>query len=381
MTARIDVMRPWLGQEEADAIAETIASGWVAQGPRVARFEQEFAAAMRAPFAVATSSCTTALHLALKVAGIGPGDDVVVPSFSFIATTNAVTYVGARPVFADVDPVTGNVTGDTVAAALTPVTRAVIAVDQGGVPVDLADLRHLADPLSIVVIEDAACGAGSTYRGSPVGAGAEISAWSFHPRKILTTGEGGMLTTTRHDWATRARRLLEQAMSVSAADRHRSVLPPPERYDETGYNYRMTDLQAAMGIVQLGRLPEVVERRRLLARRYQEALADVPGLRTVADPDYGTSNFQSFWVEVDREYSLDREGLLEALARARISARRGIMAAHRQTPYRELTPPGGLPATDRLTDRTLILPLFHELTEADQDRVIATLVSEGRRTR
>ena len=381
MTARIDVMRPWLGQEEADAIAETIASGWVAQGPRVARFEQEFAAAMRAPFAVATSSCTTALHLALKVAGIGPGDDVVVPSFSFIATTNAVTYVGARPVFADVDPVTGNVTGDTVAAALTPVTRAVIAVDQGGVPVDLADLRHLADPLSIVVIEDAACGAGSTYRGSPVGAGAEISAWSFHPRKILTTGEGGMLTTTRHDWATRARRLREHAMSVSAADRHRSVLPPPERYDETGYNYRMTDLQAAMGIVQLGRLPEVVERRRLLARRYQEALADVPGLRTVADPDYGTSNFQSFWVEVDREYSLDREGLLEALARARISARRGIMAAHRQTPYRELTPPGGLPATDRLTDRTLILPLFHELTEADQDRVIATLVSEGRRTR
>lgn len=381
MTTRIDVMRPWFGQEEADAIAETIASGWVAQGPRVARFEQEFAAAMRAPFAVATSSCTTALHLALKVAGIGPGDDVVVPSFSFIATTNAVTCVGARPVFADIDPVTGNVTGDTVAAALTPVTRAVIAVDQGGVPVDIADLRHLADPLSIVVIEDAACAAGSTYRASPVGAGAEISAWSFHPRKILTTGEGGMLTTTRHDWATRARRLREHAMSVSAADRHRSVLPPPERYDEAGYNYRMTDMQAAMGIVQLGRLPEVVERRRLLARRYQEALADVPGLRTVADPEYGTSNFQSFWVEVGREYSLDREGLLEALARARISARRGIMAAHRQEPYRELTPRGGLPATDRLTDNSLILPLFHELTEADQDRVIATLRSEGRRTR
>ncbi|WP_223169399.1 MULTISPECIES: DegT/DnrJ/EryC1/StrS aminotransferase family protein [Microbacterium] len=381
MSARIDVMRPWLGKEEADAVAEAIASGWVAQGPRVARFEREFAAAMRVPFAVATSSCTTALHLALVVAGIGPGDDVVVPSFSFIATTNAVTYVGARPVFADVDPVTGNVTGDTVAAALTPVTRAVIAVDQGGVPVDIADLRHLADPLSIVVIEDAACGAGSTYRGAPVGAGAEISAWSFHPRKILTTGEGGMLTTTRHDWARRAARLREHAMSVSAADRHRAVLPPPERYDEIGFNYRMTDMQAAMGIVQLGRLPEVVERRRALARRYQEAIADIPGLRAVKDPDYGTSNYQSFWVEVGQGYGLDREGLLEALARAEISARRGIMAAHRQVPYESLTPPSGLPVTDRLTDNTLILPLFHQLSEADQDRVIATLASQGGRTR
>lgn len=381
MNERINVMVPWLGQEEVDAVAEAIASGWIAQGPRVAQFEQAFAETMQARYAVATSSCTAALHLSLVVAGVGAGDDVVVPSLSFVATTNAVRYVDANPVFADVDPLTGNVTGHTVAEALTPHTRAVIAVDQGGVPVDIDDIRSFTDQLNIVVIEDAACGAGSTYRGRPVGAGAEVAAWSFHPRKLLTTGEGGMLTTANPVWADRARHLREHAMSVSAADRHASVLPPAEEYPEVGFNYRMTDLQAAMGIVQLGRLPEVVERRRLLARRYQEALADVPGLRTVADPDYGTSNFQSFWVEVDREYSLDREGLLEALARARISARRGIMAAHRQTPYRELTPPGGLPATDRLTDRTLILPLFHELTEADQDRVIATLVSEGRRTR
>lgn len=377
MSARINVMVPWLGQEEVDAVAEAIASGWVAQGPRVARFEREFADAMQARHAVATSSCTTALHLALIVAGIGAGDDVVVPSFSFIATTNAVKYVGANPVFADVDPVTGNVTGHTVAEALTPQTRAVIAVDQGGVPVDLDDIRSFTDQLNIVVIEDAACGAGSMYKGRPVGAGAEIAAWSFHPRKLLTTGEGGMITTSNPDWADRARHLREHAMSVSAADRHASTLPPAEEYTEVGFNYRMTDLQAAVGLVQLGRLPDIVARRRAIAERYQDAIAGIAGLRAVTDTEDGTSNYQSFWIEVGADYPTDRDGLLEALASADISARRGIMATHRQPPYRELTPEGGLPVTERLNDATLILPVFHQLSDEDQDRVIAVLRSPG----
>lgn len=371
--SRIHVMQPWLGEEEVAAVSEVIRSGWVAQGPRVAAFEDAFATSMQVPYAVATSSCTTALHLALLVAGVQAGDEVVVPSFSFIATANAARYVGARPVFADVDAVTGNLTPATLAPALGPRTRAVVVVDQGGVPVDLTPIRALCDPLGVVVVEDAACAAGSTYRDRPVGAGADVAAWSFHPRKILTTGEGGMLTTPHRSWAERARRLREHAMSVSAAARHSSVLAPPEEYLELAYNYRMTDLQAAVGLVQLGRLPAVVERRRTLAAGYAKAVAEVAGLRLVQDPPYGASNFQSCWVEVLPGYPTDRDGLLRALAEADVSARRGIMSSHRQPAYHDVET-GPLPVTERLSDHTLILPLFHQLTDSEQSRVVDVLV-------
>jgi dTDP-4-amino-4,6-dideoxygalactose transaminase len=370
---RVNVMVPFLGEEEVEAVSEVLRSGWVAQGPRVAAFERAFAAAMAAGHAVATSSCTTALHLALQVVGVRPGDEVVVPSFSFIATTNAVVYVGASPVFADVDATTGNLTAETVAGALTRRTRAVIVVDQGGVPVDLEAIRAVCDPRGVTVVEDAACAAGSTYRGRPVGATADIAAWSFHPRKILTTGEGGMLTTANPDWAARARKLREHAMSVSAADRHAQVLAPAESYDEVGFNFRMTDLQAAVGLVQLGRLPAIVERRRALAATYAKYLDEIPELRAAADPPWGTCNFQSYWVEVTPSSPVTREELLARLARADISARRGIMSTHRQPPYAHLSAPGSLPVTERLTDRTLILPLFHQLDESEQARVIAVL--------
>jgi dTDP-4-amino-4,6-dideoxygalactose transaminase len=372
--ARINVMKPWLGDEEAQALAEVVASGWVAQGPRVKEFEGAFAASQEVHHAVATSSCTTALHLALVVAGIGPGDDVVVPSLSFIATANAVTYVGANPVFCDVDPATGNVTAETIHAALTLDTRAVIVVDQGGVPVDLDPIRELCDRHEITVIEDAACAVGSQYKGRPVGTGADVTVWSFHPRKILTTGEGGMLTTQRADWAARARTLREHSMSVSATDRHGSLLAPPEVYLEIGFNYRMTDLQAAVGMVQLRRLAQIVERRREIAAAYVAGLAGVRGLRFVSDPPYGTTNFQSCWVEVLPAFGTGRDGLLSRLADAGISARRGIMAAHRQPAYRGRDyGNAGLRQTERMTDRTLILPVFHELDTVSMNRIINTI--------
>jgi dTDP-4-amino-4,6-dideoxygalactose transaminase len=362
-------MKPWIGDEEAEAAAEVLRSGWVAQGRRVAEFEQLFARRVGAAEGVAVSSCTTALHLALHLLGVGPGDDVVVPSLSFIATANVVRYVGARPVFADVDPDTANVTAESLAEVLTDRTRAIIAVHQGGMPLVIGRIRELASSRGIHVVEDAACAAGSTYEHAPVGSGAALAAWSFHPRKLITTGEGGMLTTDRTDWADRLRRLREHGMNISAAERHRSTAPVIESYVELGFNFRMTDIQAAVGIVQVGKLPSMVSRRRELASRYQDLLADVPGVNVVRDHPQGASNFQSFWVELTRDFPLSRDELLMHLAREGVSARPGIMAAHRQPAYKGYRW-GKLPYTERLTDNSLILPLYHTMSQDEQSHVV-----------
>ena len=373
----IPVMKPWIGAEEAAAASEAINSGWIAQGPRVAAFEQAFAAAVGAEHAVAVSSCTTGLHLALAVHGLGPGDEVVVPSFSFIATANAVTYTGARPVFADVDPRTGNITASTIAAALTPQTRAVIAVHQAGVPLDLDDVQSLCRPLGIPVIEDAACAIGSTYQGQRIGGGDALAVFSFHPRKLLTTGEGGMITTSDGELATRMRRLREHGMSVSAAERHAQGSVAPEQYLEIGFNYRMTDMQAAVGLVQLQKLAPMIARRRELAQRYQAAFDGVAMLRTVRDPDHGTTNYQSFWIELAPDFPMERDEFMAAMAADGISPRRGIMAAHLEPAYAG-TPHVPLPVTEWLTAQTLVLPLFHSMTDAEHARVVDAVLAVAR---
>ncbi|MFE6099326.1 aminotransferase class I/II-fold pyridoxal phosphate-dependent enzyme [Streptomyces laurentii] len=370
--ARIPVMVPWLGEEEARAAAETVRSGWVAQGPRVAAFEEAFAERVGARHGVAVSSCTTALHLSLVALGLGPGDEVVVPSLSFIATANAVRYVGAVPVFADVDLATGNVTPATVDAVRTTRTRAVLAVHQAGVPADVGALRAACADWGLPLVEDAACAIGSTVDGGPVGRGALLAAWSFHPRKLLTTGEGGMVTTDDPEWAARLRRLREHGMDVSAAERHASGKPVLERYLETGFNYRMTDIQAAVGLAQLEKLDALVARRRELASRYGELLADVPGLTPVRDPAYGQGNVQSYWVLLAEDFPVDRDALLGLLAEAGVSARRGIMASHLEPAYAD-HPAAPLPVTERLARDSLILPLFHTMTDEQQERVVAVL--------
>ncbi|HEX5496993.1 MAG TPA: DegT/DnrJ/EryC1/StrS family aminotransferase [Mycobacteriales bacterium] len=365
-------MRPLLGESEALAAAEAVRSGWVAQGPRVARFERAFADRIGAGQGVAVSSCTAGLHLMLHLLGIGPGDEVVVPSFSFIATANAVRYVGATPVFADVDAGTGNLTAATVEPVLGPRTRAVLAVHQGGMPADIPALRDVCEPHGVPVLEDAACAVGSSWQGRPVGAGALLAAWSFHPRKLLTTGEGGLVSTDDPQWAARLRRLREHGMNVSAADRHASGGMVLEQYTETAFNYRMTDVQAAIGLVQLGRLEAQVERRRTLAEWYHRALSVLPGLRAVTDPAGGRTNYQSFWVVLPDDCGVDRDAVLAALAARGVSARRGIMAAHLEPAYAD-HPHRPLPVTEHLTRRSLILPLFDAMTENDQARVVDAL--------
>jgi dTDP-4-amino-4,6-dideoxygalactose transaminase len=380
----IPIMRPWLGAEEAAAVQEVLASGWIAQGPRVAAFEASVATALGAEHGVATTSCTTALHLALHALGVGPGDEVVVPSLSFIATTNAPRYLGARPVFADVDLQTQNLTAETVERALGPATRAVIVVHQVGMPADVEAIEAVCEPRGVAVVEDAACAIGSTYRGRPVGAG-NLVALSFHPRKLVTTGEGGMLLTGDEGLARRLRRLREHGMAVSAHERHASRTVVVEAYEELGFNYRMTDLQAAVGLVQLGKLDAMVAERRRLAERYRERLEDVPGLFLPADPPYGTTNYQSYVVRLDDDLPVERDAVMQELLDQGVASRRGIMAAHLEPACAGLPSPE-LPVTERLTRRSLILPLFHGMNEGLLERVaealagaVAPYVKEGSR--
>lgn len=369
---KIPLMVPWFGEAEIEAISEVIRSGWIAQGPVVKQFEQAFKERVGSAEAVAVANCTAGLHLALIVAGIQPGDEVIVPSFSFIATTNSVIHAGAVPVFADIAIETGNLTAASIASAVTDRTRAVMVVDQAGVPADLDEIFAYCRPRGLMVIEDAACAIGSTYKSKPIGSHSDLVVFSFHPRKILTTGEGGMIATNNSDWAARIRRLREHGMSLSAADRHHMGATSIETYPETGFNYRMTDIQAALGLVQLDKLDQLISRRRELAERYEKQIGDIGGLHPVVDPPYGTSNYQSYWVRLDDSVLKSRNKVMEELESLGVSTRRGIMTAHRELAcskyFRE-----PLPISEHLSDNSLILPLYHTMSYAEQDHVIESI--------
>jgi perosamine synthetase len=360
----IPIARPFVGVEEEAAVADVLRSGWLTQGPRVAEFEAAFAAYVGAPHAVAVTSCTTALHLTLVALGVGPGDEVVCPSLSFIATANAIVHAGARPVFADVDERSLNLTAATVEPLLGPRCKAILAVHQVGVPADLDELGELLRARGVALVEDAACAVGATYHGARVGRPHGVAAcFSFHPRKILTTGEGGMITTADGELAARLRRLRHHGMSVSDLERHRARGYVQETYLEVGYNYRMSDLQAAVGVVQLGRLDAMLARRRAQAERYRRAFDGSPVEPPQAAGDR-EPNFQSYVVRVRG----GRDRFVEAMIAAGVSARPGVMAAHRAPPYAALGV--SLPITEALADECVVLPLYHELGDADQDRVI-----------
>ena len=363
-------MIPNLGQAEIDMVTQAILSGWVAQGPLVSEFEKQFAKKVGALEAIAVSNCTTGLHLALIVGGITKGHDVIVPSFSYIATTNAVIHAGANPVFADVSIETGNLTAETISAAITASTKAVILVHQAGVPAQIDEIKSLCDLHGILLMEDAACAIGSKYKNDLIGSHSSLVVFSFHPRKVLTTGEGGMICTSNPEWAIRLRRLREHGMSSSAAERHAQGGVLIENYSETGYNFRLTDLQAGLGLAQLEKLDEMVEVRRKQAGFYRESFKSHSRIvNMISDTSYGLTNFQSFWIRLDTNQTITRNSVMVDMDRHGVTTRRGIMVAHREAACeRFFTSP--LPVSEKLSDSTLILPVFHSLTESDQSKII-----------
>ena len=339
------------------------------------QFERAVAERVGATAGVAVSSCTTGLHLALIGAGVVAGDDVVVPSLSFIATANAAAYCQANVVFADVCPITQNVTPETIEAAITPKTRAVMLVHQVGMPADIDAIRAVCDAAGVTLVEDAACAIGSTYKGEEIGAHSPFVVYSFHPRKVITTGEGGMVMVQDEAIAARLRILRQHAMDVSDVARHQSEAFIFERYPEVGYNYRMTDIQAGIGMVQLGKLSAVVTRRRELAATYAAALGDLADLQLPVDPTWGETNYQSYCIKLRRGGRGRRDGILQGMKERAIGCKRGIMAAHQEPAYRHhpQAHAGALPESERWTDESFVLPMYHHMTEAEQAEVVDAL--------
>ncbi|HTJ56294.1 MAG TPA: DegT/DnrJ/EryC1/StrS family aminotransferase [Devosiaceae bacterium] len=379
---QIPVAKPMLDEREVEAVRRVVLSGWVTQGPEVAAFENEFAAHVGAPFACAVSNCTTALHLALLAIGVGAGDEVITVSHSFIATANAIRYCGAVPVFVDIEADGFNIDPVLIERAIGPRTKAILCVHQLGMPCDLSVIVQIAARHGLPVIEDAACATGSEILwdgkweriGRPHG---DIACFSFHPRKVVTTGDGGMLTTANPDYDRKFRLWRQHGMNVPDTVRHGSRQVIFESYDEVGYNYRMTDLQAAVGREQLKRLPEIIEKRRQLAQLYAADLSRINGVEPPFEPTWAHSNWQSYCIRL--RSGIDQRQVMQALLDRGISTRRGVMNAHLEMAYSAHTAAyraaGGLERSEAAQAHTIMLPLFAQMT-ADEVRAVTSSLSE-----
>ncbi|MBL8005890.1 MAG: DegT/DnrJ/EryC1/StrS family aminotransferase [Ignavibacteria bacterium] len=369
----IPIAKPYLTEEEAQSAYDTILSGWVTQGPKVEEFEKKFCEYTGAKYAAAVSNCTTALHLAVIAAGIKSGDEVICPSMSYIATANCIRYAGAIPVFAEVNPSTYNIDVKHAESLITGRTKAIIIVHQIGMPADIDAFQKLCSKYNLKLIEDAACAIGSSYKGKKIGFHSELVCFSFHPRKVITTGEGGMIATSNEEYLKRIKLLRQHGMSVNDRLRHESSKILFEDHLEIGYNYRMTDFQAAIGIRQLEKLDWIVEERRKIALRYIEELKEIECIRLPVEEEGYFSNYQSFSIYLKENSPVSRNELMQKLLDSGIASKRGIMTAHRETAYKNEYSSVKLPVSENAADNSILIPVYIPMKDDDVNTVISKL--------
>jgi dTDP-4-amino-4,6-dideoxygalactose transaminase len=369
----IPLARPYFDKEEEVALFSVIRSKWVMQGARVAEFEEKFADYIGSKYAVTVSSGTAALHLSLLATGINERDKVIVPSFSFIATANAVVYCSAKPVFIDIDLQTYNISPEKIEEYIVKAIKkgdksikAIMPVHQLGMPADMDSIMAIAKKYRLRVIEDAACALGSEYKGQKVGNVGDIGCFSFHPRKIITTGEGGMVTTNNKKFAEKIRLLRNHGMAISSNKRE-------EGYPIIGYNYRMTDLQAAIGLMQMRKLKYILNKRRTLANRYNKLLEGIEWLERPHIPSYANPNYQSYIIRIKGDNYKIRDCFLSELMNSGISCKAGVQAIHLEKCYKGKYGGDELINTKKASFSTILLPLYTELEEAEQDKVVNNL--------
>jgi len=374
----IQIALPVTGEDEWQSVKESIMSGWLTQGPKVRKFEENFAKKHKVNHALAVTSCTTGLHLALAAMGVGPGDEVIVPAFTWVATANVVLYCGATPVFVDVSTKTFNMDPEQVASKVTGKTKVIIPVHLFGLCADMDAIKAVI-PKKVKILEDAACAAGAKYKGKYAGTLGDAAVFSFHPRKSITTGEGGMITTQNNLFSELMDQMRSHGATISEEQRHHGPKPYilPD-FNLLGFNYRMTDLQGSIGIVQLEKLDSFIDERSKWATWYREKLSDIDWLRLPQEPENGKHGWQSFVTYVDPKTApMSRNNIMEKLQNMGISTRPGTHAVHMLSIYKDKfgIKQNDYPGARDCDANTMAIPLHNQMIREDYEYIVNALKS------